>query len=143
MDGLVRHLWENAFGPQAGNVETSVCAVDQTLILKPQASSDCCEQMDTLLGLFEEGMTRPLPFFPNSSLAWLAQTQKQKNKKPRYNAKTPKDMAQDNWNNNRGGEGSEFANKLCFPEDPWEEAETTELNELLMGLMDELGTFLK
>jgi exodeoxyribonuclease V gamma subunit len=141
MEGMIRHLWANAYGPSAGTVKTIVAGLDQTMILSPRDPAQCIEQLVKLHELFQEGLTRPLPFFPNASLAWLIQTDKHRQKKPRTNAKSPNACAQDSWNSDRGGEGKEFATSLCFPEDPWELDETKQLNELVMGFLGEGGSF--
>ena len=71
MEGLIRHLWANAYSPSAGTVKTIVAGLDQTMTLSPRDPAQCIEQLVKLLELFQEGLTRPLPFFPNGSLAWL------------------------------------------------------------------------
>jgi exodeoxyribonuclease V gamma subunit len=143
MDGLIRHLWANAYGPFAGNVETVVAGLDQSLILKPREPAQCISQVSKLIELFREGLTRPLPFFPNASLAWLVQTKKHEEKKPKANAKTPNACAQDSWNSDQGGEGKEFAANLCFSDDPWELEETKQINKTIMEFLDEGGSFIQ
>jgi exodeoxyribonuclease V gamma subunit len=143
MDGLIRHLWANAYGPFAGNVETVVAGLDQSLILKPREPAQCISQVSKLIELFREGLTRPLPFFPNASLAWLVQTKKHEEKKPRANAKTPNACAQDSWNSDQGGEGKEFAANLCFFDDPWELEETKQINKTIMEFLDKGGSFIQ
>ena len=41
-----------------------------------------------------------------------------------------------------GGEGTEFSTELIYQENPWDLPETLELNELVMGFIDELGEFI-
>ncbi len=143
MEGLVRHLWANACGPSAGNVKTVVAGLDKSLILEPREPAQCIGQVSKLIELFREGLTRPLPFFPNASLAWLVQTKKHEEKTPRANAKSPNACAQDSWKSDRGGEGGEFATNLCFPDDPWELEETKQINKTIMEFLGEGGTFIQ
>ena len=44
--------------------------------------------------------------------------------------------AEADWEKEAFGEGSEFANKLCFPSNPWNKEETIEINESIMGILD-------
>ena len=41
-----------------------------------------------------------------------------------------------------GGEGTEFSTELIYQKNPWGLPETLELNELVMGFIDELGEFI-
>lgn len=143
MEGLIRHLWANAYGPSAGNVETVVAGLDQSLIFEPREPAQCISQISKLIELFREGLVRPLPFFPNASLAWLIQTKKHEEKKPRANAKSPTACARDSWNSDQGGEGKEFATNLCFPDDPWELEETKQTNKTIMEFLGEGGSFIQ
>ena len=63
--------------------------------------------------------------------------------KPKANAKSPLGCAQSDWNKEQGGEGHEFANQLCYPQDPWENEDTIEMNELIMNILDEEGMFIQ
>ena len=120
-----------------------MAGLDQSLILEPREPAQCIGQVSKLIELFREGLTRPLPFFPNASLAWLVQTKKHAEKTPKANAKSPHACAQDLWNSDRGGEGGEFATKLCFPDDPWELEETKEINKSIMEFLGEGGSFIQ
>ena len=93
-----------------------------------------------MIDLFEQGRTRPLPFFPNASMAWLLQEQKLK--ESNRAKKTGLACARDTWTSDRGGEGLEFAAALCFPENPWDEdGETMQINKRIMGFLGEGGSF--
>ena len=81
-------------------------------------------------------------FFPNSSLAWLEQTINHRKRKPTQRSNSPLTCAQIRWSKNSGGEKYDFANKLLYQDDPWQNENTANLNDTIMGLVDELGEFL-
>ena len=143
IEGLLRHLWINSTQEFAGKIRTVISGQDMGYELRPREQTLCHEQFHNLIELFHEGLTRPFPFFPNSSLSWLSQTQKQRKKKPKKNDKIPLSCAETTWENKFGGEAHEFANQLCYPSNPWENEETIETNELIMKIMDMEGDFLK
>ena len=143
MEGLIRHLWLNSSEEFTGNIKTIIAGKDKSYLLEKRASHQCILQLEKLIELYKQGRNRPLPFFPNSSIHWLDQTQKHKITKPKANAKSPLGCAQSDWNKEQGGEGHEFANQLCYPQDPWENEDTIEMNELIMNILDEEGMFIQ
>ncbi|MDG1326639.1 MAG: exodeoxyribonuclease V subunit gamma [Opitutales bacterium] len=143
IEGLIRHLWINSTQEFAGRIRTVISGQDMGYILKPREQNLCREQFLTLIELFREGLTRPLPFFPNSSLSWLNQKHKQRNKKPKKSDKSPISCAENTWVNKFGGEAHEFANQLCYPSNPWENEDTIEMNDHIMNIMDMDGEFLR
>ena len=142
MEGLILHLFSNAFGPFSGQTETVVGATDESLKFAPIDPSKAEESLGVLLNLYWYGLNQPLPFFPNASLAWLRQTIKHRNKKPAKNALDPVDSARKNWLEKMGGEGTEFATGLFFANDPWELEQTLEINQKVMSIIDETGDFI-
>jgi exonuclease V gamma subunit len=143
IEGLIRHLWINSSQEFGGNVGTFISGQNQGYILKPRNQNLCREQLHELINLFIEGLTRPLPFFPNSSLSWLNQTHRQRNKKISDTNKSPISCAETTWETKFGGEAHEFANRLCHHSNPWRDEETIKINDLIMGILDLEGKFLR
>ena len=94
-----------------------------------------------MIGFFKEGIQKPIPFFANASMAWLEQTVNHRTQKARSNSLHPIDFAKKNWINEKGGEGHEFATRLFFKNNPWDLKQTQEINETVMGFVDEIGEF--
>ncbi|MEA3412410.1 MAG: exodeoxyribonuclease V subunit gamma [Pseudomonadota bacterium] len=63
-----RHLVLRAAGSVPAGRESRFVAEDGTLLLRPVEGADL--RLASLLEIFEEGMSMPLPFFPKSSLAY-------------------------------------------------------------------------
>ena len=143
MEGLVKHLWINSTSEYGGKIRTIISGKDMGFLIPARDSTTSSEQLCKLIELFFEGLTRPLPFFPNSSFAWLERTQKQRDKKPKKGEKSPQAMAESVWEHEDYGERSEFGNQLCFPYNVWEEESTLEMNELMMKIIDMDSTFLR
>ena len=138
MEGLVLHLFANLFGQQKGVFETIICATDRTYILKPPKGNACMEALEYLEKLFVEGRKKPIPFFPNCTLAWMTQAAKLSDEKSRAR-KSELSCAYQSWSSEFGGEGKEFSNKICFPQNPWKLDETIELNKLVVSHFNKLG----
>jgi len=138
MEGLVLHLFANLFGQQKGVFETIICATDRTYILKPPKGNACMEALEYLVKLFMEGRKKPIPFFPNCTLAWMTQAAKLSDEKSRAR-KSELSCAYQSWSSEFGGEGKEFSNKICFPQNPWKLDETIELNKLVVSHFNKLG----
>jgi exodeoxyribonuclease V gamma subunit len=138
MEGLVLHLFANLFGQQKGVFETIICATDRTYILKPPKGNACMEALEYLVKLFVEGRKKPIPFFPNCTLAWMTQAAKLSDEKSRAR-KSELSCAYQSWSSEFGGEGKEFSNKICFPQNPWKLDETIELNKLVVSHFNKLG----
>ena len=142
LESLILHLFHNLFGPFPGNSKTVIGAIDKSFRFAP-VSPDRAEQiLSQLYELYLEGVARPLPFFPNASLAWLVQKIKHEKGKKRKNSLEPLDCAKKSWFNEMGGEGTQFSTELIYQKNPWGLPETLELNELVMGFIDELGEFI-
>ena len=141
MEGFILHLFHNLYGPAPGKSKTVVAGIDKSISFAPVSLNRGEEILAQLLEFYFKGLAEPLPFFPNASLAWLEQTIKHESTKKRKNSLEPIDCARKNWENDRGGEGNEFATELIYSKDPWELPGTIELNETVMGFMHELGEF--
>ena len=78
----------------------------QRIILGPVA--DAALHLRTLLDRYWQGLSAPLPFFPETSLAWTEALRREKD---------PSEAARRVWEDgfNRDGEGSDPACRLCFP----------------------------
>ncbi|MCL1980794.1 MAG: exodeoxyribonuclease V subunit gamma [Proteobacteria bacterium] len=76
------------------------------LTLPPLADAE--QRLHSLLDLYWQGLSKPLPFFPETSLAWA---------KARHRGKDPHQAARQAWENgfNREGEGSDPSYRCCFP----------------------------
>jgi exodeoxyribonuclease V gamma subunit len=142
MEGIIQHLFNNAFSPFRGKITTVVGATDKSFIFSPFDPETSKIHLYKLIELQNHGITNPLPFFPNSSLAWLEQTINHRKRKPTQRSNSPLTCAQNRWSKNPGGEKYDFANKLIYPQDPWGRQDTLNLNEIIMGLVDELGEFI-
>ena len=140
MEGLVLHLFANLFGQPKGVFETIICATDRTYILKPPEGDACMEALEDLVKLFVEGRKKPIPFFPNCTLAWMTQAAKLSEENSRAR-KSELSCAYQSWSSEFGGEGKEFSNKICFPQNPWKLDETIELNKLVVSHFNKLGGF--
>ena len=140
MEGLILHLFANlAFQPN-DSFETIIGATDRSYTLKPQTGNICLKAFDDLVNLFLQGRKKPIPFFPNCTLAWMAQAAKLSDKKSRAR-KSELSCAFESWSSELGGEGNEFSNKLCFPKNPWKLDETLEVNKLMLEHFNRLGGF--
>ena len=62
MEGLILHLFSNAFGPFSGQTETVVGATDESLKFAPIDPSKAEESLGVLLNLYWYGLNQPLPF---------------------------------------------------------------------------------
>lgn len=142
LEGLILHLFHNLFGPFPGNSKTVVGAIDKSFRFAPVSPNRAEQILSQLYELYLEGVARPLPFFPNASLAWLEQKIKHEKGKKRKNSLEPLDCAKKSWFNEMGGEGTEFSTELIYQKNPWGFPKTLELNELVMGFIDELGEFI-
>ena len=78
------------------------------VVLQPVA--DAASHLQSLLDYYWQGLSAPLPFFPETSLAWA---------EAQHREKEPHEAARRVWEDgfNRDGEGSAPAHRLCFP---WE-----------------------
>ncbi|MFL2911934.1 MAG: hypothetical protein ACJZ5X_00565, partial [Opitutales bacterium] len=142
LEGLILHLFHNLYGPFPGNSKTVVGAIDKSFRFAPVSPNRAEQILSQLYELYLEGVARPLPFFPNASLAWLEQKIKHEKGKKRKNSLEPLDCAKKSWFNEMGGEGTEFSTELIYQKNPWGFPKTLELNELVMGFIDELGEFI-
>lgn len=100
----LEHLVLNAAGAQGYPVETVLIMTDRAVTFRPVA--DPRAVLQSLLELYWQGLTRPLPFFPESALAYAT-------------AKTARDLskARSKWEdgfNDIPGEGSDPYFRLCF-----------------------------
>jgi len=138
MEGLILHLFANLFGQPEGAFETMICATDRSYILKPPQGNACLEALEDLVNLFAKGRKKPIPFFPNCTLAWMTQAAKLSEENSRAR-KSELSCAYQSWSSEFGGEGKEFSNKICFPKNPWKLEETIELNKLVVSHFSKLG----
>jgi exodeoxyribonuclease V gamma subunit len=129
----IRHLFVSAFGKETG-VETRFYSSEKKpLILKPMDREPARELVKGLIDLFGRGMREPLPFFPESSLAFQDEMPSaSKGKEEEVSEQLAKALVEargkwypSNYNDNPEGESS--ANKLCFRDDPFEDSEFVEL----------------
>lgn len=140
MDGWIRHLAANAFGPQSGTTNTLVAGTEKKFAFSPSSRNDAQETLGRLLELYWEGLCRPLPFFPETSSKWLETVlANQESTEESGKRKDPLDAARLKWQGSEHalGEGRSFANRLCFPQDPVEEPEFAELAEEILGKLME------
>jgi exodeoxyribonuclease V gamma subunit len=106
----LEHLALNAAALPGYPLETVLIMTDKALLLSPVA--DAGGLLQSILELYWLGLTRPLPFFPESALAYAT-------------AKPPWDInkARSKWNDSYSGapgEGSDPCFRLCFAgEDPY------------------------
>ena len=97
MEGLVKHLWINSTSEYGGKIRTIISGKDMGFLIPARDSTTSSEQLCKLIELFFEGLTRPLPFFPNSSLIGWKEL---KNKEIRNRRKVKK--ARKQWRNRSG-----------------------------------------
>ncbi|MBK5968553.1 MULTISPECIES: exodeoxyribonuclease V subunit gamma [Thiorhodovibrio] len=96
----VWHLALCAASPQGVALKTAYVAEDFTLVL--EAVEEPVSALADLLELYWEGLTRPVPFFPDTSFAW-------------FNKQTDEAVA-DSWDVNRytQAEGSGLSVRMAF-----------------------------
>ena len=63
MEGLVQHLFNNAFSPFKGRVTTVVGATDKSFRFFPLDETTSKNHLYKLIELYNCGITNPLPFF--------------------------------------------------------------------------------
>ncbi|SVC89943.1 uncharacterized protein METZ01_LOCUS342797, partial [marine metagenome] len=136
MEGWIRHLAANAFGPLSGNTTTVVAGTEEQSTFSPSSRDEARDTLDRLLELYWEGLCRPLPFFPETSSKWL-ETMRANEEVTEESGKRkdPLDAARLKWEGGEFtfGEGRTFANRLCFPQDPVDEPEFAELADEILG----------
>ena len=79
------------------------------IVLRPVAEAE--RHLQALLDFYWRGLAAPLPFFPETSLAWAEAC--------RRDRKDPDEAARQIWEDGfgRAGEGSDPAYRLCFPQE--------------------------
>lgn len=121
----LEHLILNAVHLAEYPVVTTLIMTDKVVTFTPVEDPE--EILQSLIELYWQGLTRPLPFFPESALAYAT-------------AKTPWDISKaylkwDDGYNDLPGEGSDTFFRLCFGKtDPFD-AEFERIARLLVGPM--------
>jgi len=141
IEGFIFHIINNIYGPAPGNSKTLIGGIDKSFQFKSISPNQGQVILSRMIGFFKEGIQKPIPFFANASMAWLEQTVNHRTQKARSNSLHPIDFAKKNWINEKGGEGHEFATRLFFKNNPWDLKQTQEINETVMGFVDEIGEF--
>ncbi|AAM72301.1 MAG TPA: exodeoxyribonuclease V subunit gamma [Chlorobaculum sp.] len=103
---LAYHAVENG-----ATQETCIITLDRSIRYRPV--DDTTKRLETLLDLYREGITEPLPFFPRTSLAWA-----EKAEKPEADRRK---AALGQWLDGFGGiegEGNDPAIRRCFGQEP-------------------------
>ena len=112
MKSWIEHLFLNASNAAGYPDETVLVLADRAVSFRPV--EDPFAILDSLFEVYWQGLTRPLPFFPESALAYAT-------------AKPPWDISKAlaKWNdgyNEQPGEGRDDSFRLCFGKtDPFDE----------------------
>lgn len=113
--------------------ETRLLMLDRAVRYSPVA--DAASRLETLLTLYQQGLSEPLPFFPRASMAWAGKADKSERERL--------EAAIAAWREGFGGregEGSDPAFRRCFgPEPPFGEAFVTIAETVLFPMLDHGG----
>jgi exodeoxyribonuclease V gamma subunit len=128
----IRHLVLGASG--SGHLqETRLVMLDRAVSYTPVA--DASKHLETLLSLYRQGLSQPLPFFPRASTAWAAKAGKSERERL--------EAAGAAWREGYGGregEGSDPAFRRCFgTEPPFDERFTSIADTILLPMLEHGG----
>jgi len=128
----IKHLFASAFHDQ--NVETRFYSLaNDSLCLQPLSTESAKKELCDLVNIYTKGMSKPLPFFPESSFAFAQNKFTQSNEELGEGKKSSSAdelvEARNKWysNNFQKGEGEGSAIQLCFREEPFENSEFKDL----------------
>lgn len=128
----IYHLVLNACGGSRPG-ETLLVMLDRSIRYQPVG--DAAGHLKTMISLYREGISEPLPFFPRASLAWVEKADKTEQERL--------DAAMALWREGyggRAGEGNDAAFRRCFgPEPPFDARFVTIAEELLQPMLEHGG----
>ncbi|NTU53523.1 MAG: exodeoxyribonuclease V subunit gamma [Chlorobiaceae bacterium] len=104
------HLVLHAMSHDAAH-DTRLVTLDRAIRYRPVEGAT--ERLETLITLYRQGLSEPLPFFPRASIAWAEKAEK--SERERIAAATAE------WREGYGGregEGSDPAYRRCFGPEP-------------------------
>jgi len=109
--------------------ETRLLMLDRAL--RYTSVADAASHLDTLLSLYRQGLTEPLPFFPRASMAWAGKADKSERERL--------EAAVAAWREGYGGregEGTDPACRRCFgPEPPFGDRFMTIADTVLLPML--------
>jgi len=128
----IQHLFASAFYSE--NVETRFYSLaNNYLCLQPLSAESAKRELSNLINFYNRGMSKPLPFFPESSFAFTqSKSTQSKGETIEGKKSSPADQlleVRNKWYSNKfhRGEGEASANHLCFREEPFERPEFKDL----------------
>lgn len=128
----IRHLVLGASGSGRPE-ETRLVMLDRAVSYTPVA--DASNHLETLLSLYRQGLSQPLPFFPRASTAWAAKAGKSERERL--------EAAGAAWREGYGGregEGADPAFRRCFgTEPPFDERFTSIADTILLPMLEHGG----
>ena len=134
-DRIRSWIFHLVFGACAGidSAETRLVMLDRSIRYRPV--DDAAAHLQTLLSLYLEGLSEPLPFFPRASLAWAGKADS-----PELERRIAARSAWLEGFGGREGEGTDPAFRRCFGhEPPFDERFSNIADTLLLPMIEHGG----